>query len=134
MTSFTLKGWVFLSHAGPKVRKSRKITWFLGIRQNRNKDQCHVTYRMRNPGKLPAFWIRYVFNFELWFYDFTNLTYLVSLRMEKVGKLPGISQRIRRYVESSLKINLSMISLTYVHASAKIHLIHLHLMGSYIAS
>ena len=55
-------------------------------------------------------------------------------RTEKVGKLPGILQRIRRYFKSSLKIILFLLSLTYGQACAKIHVIYLHFIDSYVAS
>ena len=54
-------------------------------------------------------------------------------RKEKFGKIFGISQRIRRYVKSSLKMELSLLSLTYAQASAKIQVIYLHLIDLYVA-
>ena len=53
-------------------------------------------------------------------------------RTEKVSKLPGILQRIRRYFKSSLKIILFLSSLTYGQASAKIHVIYLHFIDPYV--
>ena len=65
--------------------------------------------------------------------DFVNCDVSWRVTYGKACKLPGISQRIRRYVKSSLKMELFLLSLTYVHASSKIQIIYLHLIDLYVA-